>query len=186
MKKILSIVLVLAIVVCFTACGGNNADTGAKDALDSGLTALKNFDVDGISKYFVDGELTEDELGGTGADQAKAIFSTFSWKIEGCVENGDTATSAVELTCVSLAGIVSELVSELMNEMMAGNVTNDTTEEFVQKRMTEMLNDSNSPTATMTITITLQKVDGQWKISNPEAIVAMLTLGLEGIVGSAE
>ena len=185
MKKIVSIVLIFAIVLCFAACS-SNTDTGAKQALNDGLVALKNFDTEGISKYFVDGELNEEDLAATGADQAKAIFASFSWDIKRCVENGDSATATVDLTSVSLAGVVSEVVTELMDELMAGNVTNDTTEEFVKKRMDEMLKDPNAPTATMTISITLKNVDGQWKISNPHAIVAMLSLGLEGIVGSAE
>ena len=182
MKKILSIILVFAIVLSFTACGSN----GAKDAINDGLAALKNFDADGISKYFVDGGLTEEDLAATGAEQAKAIFASFSWRIKSCVENGDTATASVELTFVSLSGIVAELITELMEEMMAGNVTNETTEEYVTKRMDEMLKDPDSPKATQTVTLTLQKIDDEWKISNPQAIVALLTLGLEGIVGSAE
>ena len=180
MKKLLSVLLVFAIVLSFTACGGNSE---AKEALNKGLTALKNFDAEGISKYFVGGELTEDELGITGAEEAKAIFSSFSWKIKNCVEKEDTATASVELTCVSLSGIVAELVSDMMNEMMQGNVTTENTEEYVLERMNEMIKDPKAPKTTQTITLTLQKVDEQWKISNPQAIVAMLTLGLEGIVG---
>ena len=77
MKKLLSVLLVFAIVLSFTACGGN----GAKDALNKGLNAFKKFDTAGIEKYFVDGEISEEDLAVAGVEEAKAIFSTFSTEV---------------------------------------------------------------------------------------------------------
>lgn len=180
MKKLLSVLLVFAIVLSFTACGGN----GAKDALNKGLTAFKNFDRDGIEKYFVGGEMDEDELAAFGEDTAKAMFGSYSWKIKSCEEDGDEATAEVEITCLSLAKIMSQITSDMMTDMLAGTVTEDNYEEYLANRMKELIKSSKSEKVTETITITLEKIDDQWMITNVEDIANVMLVGMEGILGS--
>lgn len=182
MKKLLSVLLVFAIVLSFTACGGGNT---AKDTLNKGLNAVKKFDVDGIAKYFADSEeITEENLEDVeGLEQAKAIFATFSWKIKSCEEEGDKATATVDLTCVSLADIVSELMSEIMSDILAGTATEEPTEEYVLEKMTKMIKDPKAKTTTETVTFNLEKIDGQWKVTNPEVLISVMSSGFEGIFG---
>ena len=183
MKKLLSVLLVFAIVLSFTACGG--AGNTAKDALNKGLNAVKKFDVEGIAKYFANSEdITKENLAEVeGIEQAKAIFSTFSWKIKSCEEEGDKATATVELTCVSLAEIVSQIMSEMMSGMLSGTATEEPTEEAVLEKMTKMLKDPKAKKITETVTFTLEKIDEQWMITNPEVLISVMSAGLEGIFG---
>ena len=173
MKKILSVLLVFVMLFSFAACGGS----GAKDALDSGLTALKKFDTKGIEKYFVDGSIDENDLAAAEVEVVKTLLSTFSWKIESCIEDGDKATASVELSCVSMAAIVTEL----MADMLSGAISADITEEEAIELMSEKMKDSKTERVTETIEVTLEKIDGQWKISNPETVVAIVYSGLEGL-----
>lgn len=179
MKKLLSVLLVFAIVLSFTACEDKNS---AKYALNKGLEAFKDFDIDGISKYVANSALTEEELNAQDTEEAKAIFSTLSWKIKSCKEEGDKAVATVELTCVSLAEAVKEVVSEMMNEMFAGNVSAEDSDEYAVKKLSEKIKDPKAKRVTQTVAVELEKIDGQWKISNPAVLISVMSFGLEGIL----
>ena len=180
MKKLLALVLAFVMVFSFAACGEKN---DAKTALNKALTAIKNFDEEGIEKYFIDAELTEEDLKEEGADQSIAIFSTFSWKITSCEEEEDRAVAQVDLTCVSLADIMTKLVAEMMPKMLDGSLGEADVEAYTMKRFGELIKDSETKTVTQNIEFILEKVDGEWKVSNPETIMSVLTSGLEGIFG---
>lgn len=171
-------------VFSFAACGGG--EETAKKAVDNGLTAMKNMDLEGIEKYFVDAEMTAEDLMEEGAEQAKALFSTFSWKITSCEEEGDNAVAQVDLTCVSLQSIMTDLVSEMMTKILDGSLTEADAEEYTLKRMGEMIKEKDRETVTESIELKLQKFDGQWKITNPETMVSVMASGLEGILGGTD
>ncbi len=183
MKKIFAVILALTMLVSFTACGG---EENAKKALDNALTAIKNFDQEGMEKYILGGKIDDSTLQATGAEEAKAIFSTFSWKITSCEEEGDKASASVDLTCVSLAGIMLDLSEEMMEKTMDGTLSLEDTDEYVANRMGEMIKDPKAKTNTQNVEFTLEKVDGQWKLTNPETVTTVMVAGLEGFFGSDE
>lgn len=184
MKKLLAIVLALVMVFSFAACGGG--EETAKKAVEKGLTTIKNFDQEGIEKYFADAAITEEALAATGVEEAKAIFSTFSWKITSCEEEGERAVAQVDLTCVSLQSIMTDLISEMMTKMLDGSLTEADVETYTLQRMGEMIKEKDRETVTQSIEFILEKVDGQWKITNPEVIVSVISSGLEGLLGGTD
>ena len=183
MKKILAIILALTMILSFTACGG---EENAKKAVDKALTAIKNFDQEGMERYLLNGKIDESTLQATGAEEAKAIFSTFSWKITSCEEEGEKATASVDLTCVSLAGIMVDLSAEMMEKAMDGTLSLEDSNEYVATRMGEMIKDPKAKTNTQNVEFVLEKVDGQWKLTNPEVVTTVMIAGLEGFFGSDE
>ena len=183
MKKIIAIILVLAMLLSFTACGG---EENAKKALNNALTAVKNFDQEGMEKYLLNGKIDETALQATGAEEAKAIFSTFSWKIVDCDEEGDKASASVDLTCVSLAGIMLDLSAEMLEKTMDGTLSLEDSSEYVASRMGEMIKDPKAKTNTQNVEFLLEKVEGQWKLTNPEVVTTVMIAGLEDFFGSDE
>ena len=174
MKKLLALLLVLATAFSFAACGGE--ESAVKVAVDEGLTAIKNFDQQGIEKYFVGKGLGEETLQATGVDQAKAIFSTLSWEIEEYTEEGNTAVATVEITAASFADVMNRLAKEVMEKAKNGEFIEDL-DAYTLERMSDIVKDKDTKTVSVTVDFVLEKTDEQWKITNPDGILAVFTSG---------
>ena len=191
MKKLLAILLVFTLAFSFAACGGGTTETSsagntptddkeaAKIALDAGLKATAELDYEGMEKYYVEPMITKEGMDYLG--DAGKIVELFLSKMQGattkCVENEDgTITATVGLVTIDFNALVNDLTAKMMEKIENidfENMTAETMAELQQYSFTligEALADDNVKTVASMIEVEMEKVDGQWKISDYDTI----------------
>ncbi len=184
MKKLLAFILALSMALSLAACGGNEEDVSSESdgytntiqiAVDEALTALKNYDSESLSKYFEGTALSEQTLKATGFEKAKAIFSSFSWKLHNVVADGDQFYLKTDLTFVSLLDAMSEITKEITEKSKNGEMIEDL-DGYALVRLQEMVKDTQTPTVTVPTEFILKRVDGRWVITNGDIILTMFSV----------
>lgn len=190
MKKEISILLVLTFIFALTACAP--AREKASDAVEKAITAIKEQDSESIEKYFgienPDDTLNEDEF--FAEEEYFGLFvKNLSYEILESNENGDTATVKVSITNLDMGKVISAYISELFNiviEYAFVPEEEQPTDEEMEKLYVEKfasVMESDIPTVTKTVDVTLTYSDGCWRIGDSKEFIDAL---LGGIVSYAE
>ena len=166
MKKILSIVLCLFVLLSVAACGKTNE---AAAALEKDLAALK-------SGAFADTEILQGSAFANEEDMMlDAMFARFSYKIGESKIDGDTATVAVTMTMVDMGEAFSAYMSAAMEHLDEANWDAD------GSYFAEMIKGEDVATTDFSVTVNMEKnADGVWAVAKEgnEALYNALTGGL--------
>lgn len=175
MKKILSFILIAAMIITMTACGskGETPEQAVKGALD----AIKKADKAQASKYIDYDTLMqsgEENNDAESEEMVKLIFTNLSYNIISSSVNEDKATVKVEITNTD----VSKVFEEFMPEMVTLAFSGLNEEQMNVKSMEifkELIGREGNQTVTDTIDIALEKKDNTWKVNlDDDAIDAIL------------
>ena len=181
MKRILSVFLIFALLVSVTACGDSSEDTvsenssysnSVKTAVGEALTALKNFDQEGIERYFEGDYFSEQTLEATGVEKAKAIFSSFSWKLNNTSVDGDDIYLALDITTVSLVDAMETIKAEI-------NKSDEFIEDldgYALTRLKEMATDPETEKVTLSTEFILRRVNDSWVITNGDILLTIFSI----------
>lgn len=184
MKKLLAFILALSTALSLAACGGSTEEVSSESkgytntiqiAVDEALTALKNYDSESLSKYFEGNALSEQTLKATGFEKAKAIFSTFSWKLYNVATENDQYYLKADLTFVSLLDAMSEITKEMNEKSKNGEMIEDL-DGYALARLQEMVGDTQTPTVTVPTEFIIKRVDGRWVITNGDILLTMFSV----------
>ena len=111
----------------------------------------------------------------------KAIFGNLSWKILSEKEEGDTATVEVEITNKDFATIIDNFKQKIVKAAFSGESID---EAKTQEYLLGEINNAEIENVTNTHSITVEKQDGKWKVSETNDIVNMLLPGFVEAINS--
>ena len=111
----------------------------------------------------------------------KAIFKNLSWKILSEKEEGETATVEVEITNKDFGKIIDNFKEKIVKVAFSGESID---EAKTQEYLLEEINNAEIENVTNTHTITVEKVDGKWQVSNTNDISDMLLPGFSEAINS--
>lgn len=174
MKKLLAVILALTLALSFAACGGAGKNT-PEGVISGFCECLKTLDVKKMQTYLKDpaeeSELGMDEVPEEFMDILKGWAKDIKYRIGKTETNGDSSKVTVNFTYTDATDIfkaaLSSYISKAMAEALSGN-------EVSEERMTELLIEcikeaqktTKAKTADLSMDFTLEKVDGNWKISS--------------------
>ncbi len=174
MKKLLAVILALTLALSFAACGGAGKNT-PEGVISGFCECLKTLDVKKMQTYLKDpaeeSELGLNEVPKEFMDILKTWAKDLKYKVGKAETNGDNAKVKVDFTYTDATDIfkaaLSSYISKAMAEALSGN-------EVSEERMTELLIEcikeaqktTKAKTADLSMDFTLEKVDGNWKISS--------------------
>jgi hypothetical protein len=172
MKKIISTLLLIVLMVSLTACGGESAEKATINTIE----AVKTYNKEALSKYLDYNKLLNINESGNdseGEEYIKNIFKNMEYKITSSKENGDTAVVSAEITNVDMSNVLTLYVQEAMSIAMAQAFSEEAqTEEEMKEQMNQLLvniiEENKATTATNNVDINLIKVDKQWKVEIDE------------------
>ena len=111
----------------------------------------------------------------------KAIFENLSWKILSETKEGETATLEVEVTNKDFGKIIDNFKEKIVKTAFGGESID---EAKTQEYLLEEINNSEIENVTNTNTITVEKKDGKWQVSDTTDIVNIVLPGLIEAINS--
>lgn len=183
MKKRGMAAILLAVVLAAFMCGcqakDNEGNTPAS-VLKYGIEAFKNFDDEGLKKYFIDeglengsvsvfGDLPDED--GSMMEFMKASFSKLECKVKSTSTSGDSATCNVDITTISNRIAYEEF---LIKARAYGDEMDD---EVRQQLWLEVFKAPDVSTVTNNIDVEFKMVDGVWKAIATEDFAEALAGG---------
>lgn len=163
MKKIL---LLITAVLIFTGCSCSLDDTNPEEAIDTFFEKYRNRDEEVISQLI--DTITNEELLDNQKDDYKSLmekqYDQFAYVVQDIEINGNNAAATVELTVLDYKSAILKVEEELKNnpEKFNDESGNFSSEKYMDYKIEEMTNITN--TTTHTIEITLAKEAGMWKV----------------------
>ncbi|MDF2656120.1 MAG: hypothetical protein K0R19_2594 [Bacillota bacterium] len=172
MKKMLSYLLILIMVLALVGCGGESAEQAVKNTFDAiksndRETASRYIDYDELLNVGESGEASLGEMDEESQKMAELILKHFNYKIISSKEEGDTATVTAEITNVNMQTIMASFISEAFSLAFSGLNEEQMAEEMSNK-FTELINREDNETVTKTVDIALTKDGDSWKVDMSE------------------
>lgn len=187
MKKAFVLILACALIAGLFA-GCNAKEESAGETVASAIEAVKANDKEGIAKYW--GGSFDDAGDDMYGDMKSALFGGIEYEITAENETEDSAFVDVDITNADMGVIMADVISEVFPVLMQDalktedeRMTDDEIDSLIADTFVQMLNRDDNQTVTNSVTITLTRADGAWKIDdgNGAAVDAML-----GGLGSVE
>ncbi|WP_051280871.1 LptM family lipoprotein [Anaerovorax odorimutans] len=185
MKKILSIVLIAALLFSLASCGGNKPEQTVK----STLSAVKYCDRESAIKYIdydklLDNsyeDLNEDEKADA-EEMIRLIFINLDYEIISSEVDGEKANVKTKITNTDMAKIFADFIPQLFTLAFSGLNEEEMNEKTIEI-FVNLMNQKENETVTKTVDINLEMKDGTWKIDlNDELTDAIFG----GMISAAE
>ena len=174
---IILVIVILILAVIGVLIGVVFANTPEKE-VDKILTGFKNYDLTAIEGYTnsIDELGVSEEEGEKYGEILKAFFSGIEWEITDSSVDGDTAKVKVTATNKDYSQFFQNMMSKAYSMVLSTMGTNEEPDEVEL-----ILSTINELTETKTVEeeITLNKVDGEWKIDTDDAFINLLLPGLQ-------
>lgn len=174
---IILVIVILILAVIGVLIGVVFANTPEKE-VDKILTGFKNYDLTAIEGYTnsIDELGVSEEEGEKYGEILKAFFSGLEWEITDSSVDGDTAKVKVTATNKDYSQFFQNMMSKAYSMVLSTMGTNEEPDEVEL-----ILSTINELTETKTVEeeITLNKVDGEWKINTDDAFINLLLPGLQ-------
>ena len=186
MKKLLSIVLALALVLGLASCGGPKPEDTVKTFCES----MKNYDeagmkacladqedADSLDKDISDVSLGEDAL----SEKMKENALEISYKIGKSSVSGDTASVPVEFEFNDISDVMTDVMTDIFAKMFELMFSDDPNAEdefnaYSEQVVSEKFAAAEFSKATTTVNFSMKKVGEEWKVADlDEEIVNVLT-----------
>ena len=160
-----AIIAMVAIIIAVSF--GNNSP---KKVVESNLKELKTGAyAQEMLSGLIQGENNLD------VEAGKLLFEKLEWKVLSQKEEGDKATVEVEITNKDFKIIIGNYMQKALKVAFSGQKVSQ--EEMTNYLMEELKNEEIS-TTTVNQTITLEKQNGKWEITDTEAFANVVLPGL--------
>lgn len=170
MKKLIGVLLSLALLLTLVACGGKTETP--EQAVNKGLLAIKNLDEVTMEKYFDKNVLEEqleenEELIDDNKENAKLLVKHLGYEVLSSTVDGDKAVVNAKITNVDMKEIVSEYFVKALTLAFSGK-DEDVIEAELEAMMIELLEDEDIKLITTEVKINLNKGEDNWIIDPDE------------------
>lgn len=194
MPKKIAAILVLAVLLTLTACGGKGESP--EQAVTNALTAIKNCDFAAADKYITYEELFGDEGGEdtefvSEDENTKLLFKRLSFKILSSSVDGEAATVKAEITNIDMMEVLSTYFQQAM-ELAFGNAFSEDPlgeaeiDAQIEQILVDLLESEETSMVTSTVDIQLVKQESTWKINVNEMFQDAVMGGLLDAVSELE
>lgn len=181
-KRMLTATLASLMVFAFAGCGGQDTNT-PKGAFEAGMTAYKEYDKNGIQKYFVSElqyninsffsafGIKEDSVEeSVFKDLWQSMVGKNEYKVISVEENGNEATLVVEARELDNIQLQANILSEISDAGL--NLMSTTISDEEAAKLLLIIKEACQKTPlkdAAEIRVSMILEDGQWKISNLSA-----------------
>lgn len=175
MKKTLAIILALVLALSLAACGGGASKNTPEGVITGFCDCLKTLDLQKMQTYLKDAaeesELGLDEVPDGFMDLLKGWAKDIKYKVGKAETDGDSSKVTVDFTYTDASEVfkaaMTDYISKALAEALGGN-------EMTEEKMTTLLMDcikeaqktTKTKTADLSLDFGLEKIDGNWKISD--------------------
>ena len=177
MKKVLAVVLALALELSMCACGKTNSPEGTVSAF---CDAMKSFDFNKLKDY-TKGGIANTELDTSDVPEGlMTILKTWAkdlkYKVGKAEINGNDATVKVDFTYTDAGPILKAALADYLTKAISMALTGDTSEEAMVKLLVECIESAQKNTKAdskqVTIPFYLEQVDGKWLVKDTASDLA--------------
>ena len=169
---ILSVLLVLALVLVFTACGH---DASPSEVVKQDLDTLKSEEstAEALDSIDLDGSgLSEEDM-----NALVTKIQDFDYKIGEENIDGDTATVKVNITTYNLGQTMKDFYIDMVKQALTNGDASNISQEEITKQFIDKINGLDEKTYSKEVTINCTKGNDGWKsdcMDNDELEDAML------------
>ena len=113
------------------------------------------------------------------------IYEKTTYKINKVEEKGENSELNVTIKAINLDKYVNEYIAAVTKKY-GENIPADKQEEFNKfsvEYFTNILNDKNVEYVENDVNVKMQKVEGEWKITNPNELVSAILGGAGNLIG---
>lgn len=171
MKKIVTLILAFVICFAFVSCGSPSPT----DVTDSFLKAVKAQDAEEMAKVYagddfkvLDDDGEDKEVLGALEKSIMTKFFDFEYKIANEKIDGDKAKVDVTFKTYKMGNAFTAFIGEYFSQALGlafSGASDKQVEELAETLFTEQLDKLTKKDYTKTVSVSLEKVDDQWKIS---------------------
>ena len=193
MKRIVSLILAFAMLLCLCGCG---EEEKAKEAVCGMMDAIKALDYDAANKYIDlsqikldDGEVLTNDAG---KQIGNALFDKLSYEIVSTQPVDDeTVKVTTKITAVDMSTVIPEYAAAMLSYAFSYALSSEkpSDEEIEQKNVelfAEAVKNNADKKVTTQVDITVKEADGAWKVQSDEDFVNALLGGLKGAAKKIE
>ena len=175
MKKLVSILMSAILVFTLTGCGS----PGPSDVADQFLKGIKDLNPEAIAQvYDVDEDDADDpealdeeeqELLDKLKNGSLSKLFDFEYELSNEQINEDKATVDVKIKTYDLTGAYDALMNKAIEAAFSGEeMSDEEMENMIFRVLENEVDKSDQPTFTSEATISLEKTDGEWTVSDLE------------------
>ena len=120
-----------------------------------------------------------------GSKKLAEIISKATFKVNKVEEKGDSSELNVTVKAINLEKYINEYVTAV-TEKYGENIPADKQEEFDKFSVdffSNVVNDKNVEYVENDVNVKMQKVEGEWKITNPNELVSAILGGAGNLIG---
>ena len=183
-KLFLAILLGAVFLICFTGCGKTADEDSPTAAADAFLKGIQARDNDAVNAVYAPGDfdingaldsLQEDSVLLTGHEDIIELIqeklADFDYKLSDEEIDGDTASVKVEFETYPFGPAANDFVTDFLPEALSMSMNNpdlEAMEELAESMLTEKLEGMDEKNYEKEATLSLEKADGVWKVSELE------------------
>lgn len=193
MKKI--IVLFFSVMLLFSVASCSSKET-PEEVVANGLTAIKNLDLIKMQEYIDSDDIAEeDDLLGDGfedqdVEYVELLVKNLEYEILGSSINDDEAVVETKITNIDMSIVMEEYISQAFILAMSNIGEEEVDEDELQKEMEELfielLSDEDVEMTSIDVDITLNDVDGKWKMDLNNELINALFGGFMDVIEELE
>ncbi len=171
MKKTITLFLAFVLCFAFVSCGS----TSPTDVTDSFLKAVKAQDAEEMAKVYagddfklLDHDDENEEMADALEKSIMTKFFDFEYKIANEKIDGDKAKVDVTFKTYKMGSAFTAFIGEYFSQALGlafSGASDEQAEELAETLFTEQLDKLTKKDYTKTVSLSLEKVDGQWKVS---------------------
>ena len=184
MKKILSLILILTLLVSLSACA--KKESRPEYIVEQLFEAMKQYDFVRMRECLLseddipaEYEIAEDETQQLLFDHMKIWAKHISYELSKPEINGEVARITANISYTDASAVITETISEYINQALEA-INGGASDEDMNELMTEILklkmDTANIIESTKTLTLECVKTGDFWKIKNlPDEMLDVLT-----------
>jgi len=177
MKKLSIISLVLIVSLVLVAC---SPEASPEEVVEKAFMELKNSNIEEFRTYIVDeDDFSDEEV----EDRIEYLVKRIEVEVTDSNIDGDTATVTADITNINFSIVMQEFMTQAMgiamdNALSEDPMSQEEMDSMVEDLLIEILQSEDIETVTNTTEISLEKINGKWKINYNEEIQNAIFFGI--------
>ncbi len=177
MKKLSIISLVLIVSLVLVAC---SPEASPEEVVEKAFMELKNSNIEEFRTYIVD----EDDFSDEEVEESiEYLVKRIEVEVTDSNIDGDTATVTADITNINFSIVMQEFMTQAMgiamdNALSEDPMSQEEMDSMVEDLLIEILQSEDIETVTNTTEISLEKINGKWKINYNEEIQNAIFFGI--------
>ncbi len=186
-RKITALILVLILVVCISACGGQKKEI--EETVLNLIAALKSGDMEEAGKFIDSGDLTFSGIDSLdGGDQVlDSVFKALDCEIISSEKKGSNEAAVnAKITTLNLTAVLGQSTMKVLQEFAMGEIGEDDIDRRTEEIFKEAISGKDLETATTEVVILVKKTESGWRVVADKNFQNAISGGFLGAVNNAQ